>query len=128
MNDGFVLPKKTVGNIQTMSEAVLQARPEASLMFVSTMVPNPNASIHWYNTQGLQEKPLMSLAENYRDKEIACSVACMTSVSLDILKHKAFEDYSGNNINHPNDFFSRIYAQTLLQTLIGYENISSLTA
>lgn len=41
-----------------------------------------------------------------------------------MLEHKEFCDYSGNNINHPNDFFVRIYAQTLLRTLIGYENMN----
>ena len=48
----------------------------------------------------------------------------MTAVSLDVLKHKEFKDYTGNNINHPNDFFSRVYAQVLLQALIGYENMN----
>ena len=48
----------------------------------------------------------------------------MTSVSQAILKHKDFHDYSGNNINHPNDYFVRVYAQTLLQTVVGYENMN----
>ena len=48
----------------------------------------------------------------------------MTSMSLSILDHKDFVDYTGNNINHPNDFFERVYAQTLLQSFIGYENMN----
>jgi hypothetical protein len=36
----------------------------------------------------------------------------------------SLRDESGNNINHPNDWFYRVYAQTLLQTLIGYENMN----
>jgi len=36
---------------------------------------------------------------------------------LDLLKRKAFKDMSGNNINHPNDFLIRIYAQTILSAL-----------
>ena len=43
----------------------------------------------------------------------------MTSMSLSILTRKDFYDYSGNNINHPNDFFGRVYAQTLLETVVG---------
>ena len=50
-------------------------------------------------------------------------MACVTSTSKAILEHKEFQDYSGNNINHPNDWFCRVYAQTILQTLIGYENM-----
>ncbi len=93
------------------------------MLLVSTMVPNPNAVNGWYGNQPLQEKKLQELAEEYRENGISCSVACMTSVSLDVLKYKDFHDYSGNNINHPNDFFARVYAQTLLQTVIGYENM-----
>ena len=31
--------------------------------------------------------------------------------------------YAGNNINHPNDFWARLYANTLFETLVGYENL-----
>jgi hypothetical protein len=48
----------------------------------------------------------------------------VTSVSKAILERKDFQDTTGNNINHPNDYFYRMYAQTLLQTLIGYENMN----
>ena len=44
-------------------------------------------------------------------------------MSQAILERKEFNDYSGNNINHPNDFFIRVYAQTMLQALLGYENL-----
>ena len=63
------------------------------------------------------------IAEKLRGKDGACDVMEMTSVSKAVLEKKAFHDYSGNNINHPNDFFSRIYAQTLLEVVVGYENI-----
>lgn len=32
---------------------------------------------------------------------------------------KRFQDCTANNINHPNDFMMRIYAQTVLYTLFG---------
>ena len=35
----------------------------------------------------------------------------------DLLARKRFEDIASNNINHPNDFTARIYAQALLETL-----------
>ena len=49
----------------------------------------------------------------------------MTSVSKAVLQHKDFVDYTGNNINHPNDFMVRLYAQTFVQTLVGYENLKA---
>jgi K+-sensing histidine kinase KdpD len=71
-----------------------------------------------------QEKQLLNLAKSYRNDGNAVAVACVHSVSVAVQEHKTFNDYSGNNINHPNDWFYRVYAQTLLQTLIGYENMN----
>ena len=36
-----------------------------------------------------------------------------------ILEHKRYRDMTGNNVNHPNDFLARVYAQTILQTIAG---------
>ncbi|MBQ1982651.1 MAG: SGNH/GDSL hydrolase family protein, partial [Clostridia bacterium] len=124
MNDGVYAPTTTRDNNKKIIDAVLERAPEASVLMVSTMVPNPDATNGWYGTQPQQEQYLISLAKTYRDKGVACEVARMTAVSLDVLKHKEFKDYTGNNINHPNDFFSRVYAQVLLQALIGYENMN----
>ncbi len=115
MNDATFNPTLTAKNVK----AVLEHVQDASIVLVSTMVPNPNAVNGWYGNQPFQESELQKLAAEYN----RCAVACMTSLSLDILKIKDFQDYSGNNINHPNDFFARVYAQTLLQTVIGYENM-----
>ena len=97
--------------------------PDSSIVLLSTMVPNPDG-VNWYGNQDKQEEQLKTLAEEYRGRGVACGVCCMTSTSLDVLKYKDFHDYSGNNINHPNDYFVRIYAQTLLQLVVGYENMS----
>ena len=32
---------------------------------------------------------------------------------------KRYRDVTGNNINHPNDFVVRLYAQVLLKTVFG---------
>jgi hypothetical protein len=31
------------------------------------------------------------------------------------MKKKRFSDLSGNNVNHPNDFSHRVYAQVIVQ-------------
>ena len=36
-----------------------------------------------------------------------------------LLQRKALFDTLSNNVNHPNDFMHRIYAQTLLKTILG---------
>ncbi len=123
MNDAAVAPRQTAQNIETIVDGVLECSPSASIVLLSTMVPNP-AGIGWYGNQVKQETQLQKLAEDYMEKGVPCAVSCMTSVSLSILEHKEFHDYSGNNINHPNDYFVRVYAQILLQTVIGYENMN----
>ncbi len=124
MNDGSISVRATTENVKKVVDAVLELEADASIVLVSTMVPNPNATNGWYAGQYRQEDKLLKQAETYREQGVACATACMTSVSLSVLERKDFHDYSGNNINHPNDYFVRIYAQTLLQTVIGYENMN----
>lgn len=124
MNDGGSAPTLTKSNVQKIVDGVLGLKPEANIMLLSTMVPNPNATNGWYGNQHKQETQLLKLAKSYRASGYACGTCCMTSVSLSVLERKDFHDYSGNNINHPNDYFVRIYAQTLLQNVIGYENMN----
>ncbi len=123
MNDAGVSPRTTSNNIKTMVDGVLAADADASIVLLSTMVPNPNATNGWYGQQVNQEPQLIRLAKDYTEDGVPCAVARMTTVSLAVLERKEFHDYSGNNINHPNDFFIRVYAQTLLEAVVGYGNM-----
>ena len=107
-------------------ETVLEVKklaPNASFLLVSTMVPNPGATNRWHINQYKQEPYFLDVAAKLCKNGTPCAIAQMTSMSRSILEIKDFHDYSGNNINHPNDFFHRVYAQVLLQTFIGYENL-----
>ncbi len=42
----------------------------------------------------------------------------MTGVHQELLKFKLFRDMTGNNVNHPNDFLHRWYAQEISGLLI----------
>lgn len=123
MNDAGAVPRTLAKTQKSILEKVLADDASASLLVVSTMVPNPDATNGWYGNQVNQEKALESMVSGLQKDGVPCAVACMGSTSRAILKHKNFRDYTGNNINHPNDFFCRVYAQCLLQTLIGYENM-----
>ena len=122
MNDAGRAPDDERAMIRGIADRVLAEKPDASVMLVSTMVPNPAAENGWCGNQALFEKGFMSLAEDYRRAGVPCGVTRMTSVSLALLERKDFCDYSGNNINHPNDFMVRIYAQSFYEALAGYEN------
>ena len=122
MNDGGMAATQTKANAKKMIDGVLELKPEASVMIVSTMTPHSGSNWDHASIQQ-QEKQLLNLAKTYRNDGKAVAVACVNSVSKAVQEYKTFNDYAGNNINHPNDWFYRVYAQTLLQTLIGYENM-----
>ena len=123
MNDGGSTAKNVYSTQKRILDKVLAQAPETSLLLMATMVPNPDATNGWYGSQAKQEAALIDGAAKYVENGVPCAVVRMGSTSLAILEHKNFRDYTGNNINHPNDFFSRVYAQTLLQCVIGYENM-----
>ena len=123
MNDGNLPAEKTARNCEKILQKVFDAAPETNALLVSTMLPNPDAANGWFGTQPTQEPLLLALADAFTKKGLPCAAAQMTSVSRAVLARKRFIDYTGNNINHPNDFFSRVYACTLLQTVVGYDHI-----
>ena len=45
------------------------------------------------------------------------AVADVATLSFRLLQLKKFRDMSANNINHPNDFLHRVYAQTIVKTI-----------
>ncbi len=123
MNDG-ANPTETRTNLQAIADTVLRSAPKTSIAFITTMVCNPADMNRPAAAKANQRGEIKNLAKNYCIDGVPCGVADMGSVSLSVLTRKAFHDYSGNNINHPNDFFGRVYAQTLLQAVIGYENMN----
>ena len=122
MNDGGMDASVTRANDKTIIDNLFTINPDAAVMIVSTMTPHPGTDWDVSNTKN-QERQLLNLAKKYRDDGKPVAVACMNTVSKAVQEHKTFNDYAGNNINHPNDWYYRVYAQNLLQTLIGYENI-----
>ena len=124
MNDASVPVSGTANTLKSIISKVAEIDSDVCAIMVSTMVPNNLATNGWYGNQEKQESALGMKLSQLNSSGIPTAIARMTSMSLSILQYKDFLDYTGNNINHPNDFFNRIYAQTLLQCVIGYENIN----
>jgi hypothetical protein len=122
MNNGTTSAKTFQSYTKQMINKVIEAYPDVSVMIVSSMVSNPY-DVDSGKNQILFEEPLLATAQSYTRAGTPCALVCMASMSDSILDYKSFNDYSANNVNHPNDFFMRVYAQTLLQALIGYENM-----
>ena len=99
-----------MGQINQIMTTVRSGNPDVEFILVSSARNNPE----W----GPQQ-PLL----DYRDAMLkmqgpGIAVADLTSVHQELLKKKAFIDMSGNNVNHPNDYLVRWYAQTISALLV----------
>jgi len=113
-------PQEAVSDLRVMMKKALNITPDVEILLVSTMVPNPRMP-GVNKGQYKQEKYIIKLTDELAQKGVHCATLRMTSFSKAILKRKTFRDYTGNNVNHINDFFSRIYAQGIYQTVKGYQ-------
>ncbi len=88
-------------------DAVKASSPGADVVLVASMCGNPRMF------------PAERFA-GYRDalrklEGPGVAVADVTSIWAELMKRKSFSDLSGNNVNHPNDFSHRVYAQVIIQ-------------
>ena len=103
MNDGGGFEEK----MRTLRDDVMAANPGADIVLVAPMTMNPRFA----GADGFvwKSRTLGTLVT----KNVA--LADVTTPWIEILKRKNFSDLSGNNVNHPNDFGHRLYAQVVLQ-------------
>ena len=113
MNDGGKSTEQFVANTRTMVDKVLAANPDCEILVIGTMLPH--SATTYYKNQHLQEAGLYEMVKSYKSVD----VVPVTSVHSSILKHKRYFDMTGNNVNHANDFLIRLYAQTIIRTIVG---------
>ena len=108
MNDGTEkVPKEEFRkNIEAIKERVLAQNKDTEFIFIATTLPNSDSVFDGYQRDYYNE--LLSCAR----KED--TVLNMTGIHGALLERKRFVDMTGNNINHPNDFLIRIYAQAII--------------
>ena len=109
-----------VAEYKTMVKSIIDQlhaqNPNANVILIGTTVPNYESD--WYGNQELFVGALNELERVYD----FVAVADMTTMHKDMFTAgKRFRDVTGNNINHPNDFVVRAYAQVILKTLLGDE-------
>ena len=109
MNDGtqHVTPEEFKKNILGIMETTLEQNRNCEFILVAPTLANPLS-----NFDGLQREYYSVLTECARKSD---AVINMTALHEEILNRKRFCDTTGNNINHPSDFLTRIYAQVILQ-------------
>ncbi len=115
MNEGGSAPSTHAAGIAKIIDAVQKALPDTEILLVSTMLPNEEAAGFWGNQQNFETYYKNSLAKRYPE----VGIVPVTSLHRTLLETKPYYHMTGNNINHPNDFLSRVYAQAVVSALTG---------
>jgi lysophospholipase L1-like esterase len=120
MNDPETAESEYTSAIKQMINAYYKVNPNGSVLLVSPMQPNTQSKMVAGN-QSKWESALNKVknSSEYASKNVALAKVHTMFSELLTVSGKLSRDYLGNNINHPNDFGMRIYAQVVLKTLCG---------
>lgn len=115
MNDAVTSLESYETSINAIISAIKAVNPDCEFVLVSPMIPNPNVR-GWTGSVPNFENKLIDIVTSRSDAVLAP----MTTMSKSVYGlGKKFIDINSNNINHPNDFLHRIYAQTVLKVMLG---------
>ncbi|MGI2296929.1 SGNH/GDSL hydrolase family protein [Paenibacillus sp. GXUN7292] len=104
MNDGTSgrSAKEFAANISLIMDTIKKANPQAEFILVSPMLANPET---FFNGKQAEYAAVLQQMEKQ-----GCVIVDMTRLHTQLLERKKYSDLTGNHINHPNDFLSRLYA------------------
>ncbi|MBQ7714531.1 MAG: hypothetical protein IJT70_01545 [Clostridia bacterium] len=124
MNDGSlgISVQNFKGYIESIIATARAANPNCEFVIISSIVANPETLF-----VGLQEDYLPVLRQIEQNYSGVALADVMTSHKT-LLTIKKYSDMTGNNVNHPNDFFIRYYAQTMLTTLCPPDDLDEFRA
>lgn len=113
MNDGsWKIPATEYkNNIETIIQSIQAHDDTTDILVIATILANPDSIQNQIQYQYLQ-------VLNELQTEYNVGVVDMTSFSTYLLQTKNSLDLYANNINHPNDFLTRMYAMNLLKSII----------
>lgn len=113
MNDasGRVERETYIANNLAIRDVIRAENPNAEFIFVATMTGNPEWTATSTEHYEAYREGLLELSGE------GIAIADVTSVWQELLKYKPFTSFTGNGVNHPNDFGHRLYAQVILGLL-----------
>ncbi len=119
MNDGYTPEPDFRANICKMIDSARKTNPNCEIILIATSTPNPimthPAACFWRNQRKFKDVLYEIAKEKAPNGGIA--VANITDMQKYLHSKKRFIDTTANNVNHPNDFFYRLYAQYLFGML-----------
>ncbi len=125
MNDGGTNPDTEAGYIKSIIDKVKEQCPDVYVIVVSTCLLGQGYS----ESNGYRTQFGDKFEEVFEDEDNVV-VANVTNVDIEIQGYdtknetnhsgpKCYQDVTGSNSNHPNDFMHRIYLQTMIQAAFG---------
>lgn len=115
MNNGTTPMTDYKAATKAIVDKVRAANPNMEVILVSCMNPNPR--VGWDVQQKNQGTALKEIAAESKYASYTATVD-FYAVHKSILKYKNYASTTGNNINHPNDWLIRVYAQNILAAII----------
>lgn len=115
MNDGGKDPADFADNIRSIMKDVRNTNPNVEFLLIGTSTANPIMTHPKAKFNNGQEKfkDAMDTIANEPENQVGVAVANIRDMQAFMHSKKRFIDTTGNNVNHPNDFFYRLYAQYL---------------
>ena len=114
MNDGngnSISAQQLQNNLSQIISIAKSAKSTTEFILISPMLPNPLVKMTSGN-QAEFEAAMLKLESQ------GVAVAPITTMFRYLMSRKEYADMTGNNVNHPNDFVARLYAQTLYATVV----------
>lgn len=116
MNDAHTSNTKYTYNIAKIICAVRKANEDVEFILVSPMQANKEVKGFYGNQYKFE-----CVLRQFKCFDSGIAVAPVWRMHTYLLEKKRYYDMTGNNVNHPNDFLARVYAQTVAALLIGKE-------
>jgi lysophospholipase L1-like esterase len=97
-------------NTKGMIDALRMANSNVSIILVAEFSPNPEQENANYERRAQNRAALFDLYSTYGNM----AFVDVGAVSRQLAARKKFQDFSGNNLNHPNDFLHAVYADLIM--------------
>ncbi len=115
MNNAHTSKEEYIAATKAIVDRIKKENPNLEVILVSCMNPNPR--VGWDVNQKHQGGWLKEIAAQSKYSSYT-AVVDFYAAHKSILAYKDFSATTGNNINHPNDWLIRVYAQNILAAMI----------
>ncbi len=106
-------------NIHDTVKAIKQALPDCEIILMDTFVGNAAGNM------ATAIKPMLKdMHDSIAAEEQGVVSVGIFELHTYFIEGKNYIDFSGNGINHPNDYMIRLYTQQLLSAVVDFEGLS----